>query len=219
MLTFQHSSGWKYGENFFFVDHSNYGKTDVDTQNSTPSDDELYAEYYASFSLKKITGYDFNLGVIDDIGLVAGFNFAPEIDTLYYLPGVRLVFNIPGFDFANLDITARIQNNSTKFSVKEKDTFMLDFSWAYPFAVAKTRWSVEGHVEYTHAADQSVNGISIEDRKSWLLAQVQLRLDIGHFWGNPSQFFVGMEYQYWRNKLGDPDTDESIPQLLMVWRF
>lgn len=219
VLTFQHTSGWKYGDNFFFVDHSSYGKTDVDSQNSTPPEDELYAEYYANFSLKKITGHNFNLGFIDDIGVVAGFNFVPEIDTIYYLPGFRLVFDIPGFNFANLDITARIQDNTTSFSVKEKDTYMLDFSWAYPFAIANTRWSVEGHVEYTHAAEQSINGISIDDRESWLLAQAQVRLDIGHFWGNPDQLFLGMEYQYWRNKLGDPDTDESVPQLLIAWRF
>ena len=219
VLTMQHTSGWKYGDNFFFVDHSSYGQTDVDNQNSTPSQSELYAEYYANFSLKKITGHDFKLGFIDDIGLVAGLNMAPEIDALYYLPGVRLIFDIPGFNFANLDITARIQDGPTRFSVKEKDTYMFDFSWAYPLAIARTRWSIEGHVEYTHAAEQSINGVRIDDRESWLLAQVQFRLDMGHFWGNPDQLFLGMEYQYWRNKLGDPDTDERVPQLFLAWRF
>lgn len=219
VLTLQHSSGWKYGDNFFFVDHSSYGQTDLDRQSATPPEDELYAEYYANFSLKKITNHDFNFSFVDDIGLLAGFNFAPEVDTLYYLPGFRLAFDIPGFNFANLDITARIQDNSTSFSIKEKDTYMFDFSWAYPLTIGKTQWSVEGHVEYTHAAEQSINGVSINERKSWLLAQVQFRLDVGHLWGSPDQLFLGMEYQYWRNKLGDPDTDESVPQLLMAWRF
>lgn len=219
VLTFQHSSGWKYGDNFFFVDYTNYGRTDSEAQNDILDDDEMYGEFYANFSLKKITGYEIKFGPVDDIGLVAGLNFAAEIDTLYYMPGFRLVFDLPGFNFANLDITARIQDGPTKFSVKESDSYMLDFSWAYPFAVGKTQWSIEGHVEYTHVADQSISGISIEDRESWLLAQVQIRLDVGHFWGNPEQLYLGMEYQYWRNKLGDPDTDESVPQLLIAWRF
>lgn len=219
VLTFQNTSGWKYGDVFFFADYSKYGKTDVETENSVLANDEIYAELYANFSLKKMTGYEFNLGIIDDIGLVAGLNFAPEVDALYYLPGFRLVFDLPGFRFANLDITARIQDGTSKFSVKEKDSYMLDFSWAYPFAIANTRWSIEGHVEYTHMAEQSMTGIPIENRESWLLAQVQFRLDVGHFWDSPDQLFFGMEYQYWRNKLGDPDTDESVPQLLIAWRF
>lgn len=219
VLTLQHSSGWKYGDNFFFVDHSSYGKTDFEAQNNSPSDDELYAELYSNFSLGKITGKDFGFGFVDDIGLLAGVNLVPEIDTIYYLPGVRLTLDLPGFSFANLDITARIQDNTTKFAVKEEQTYMLDFSWAYPFAMAKAKWSFEGHVEYTHAADQSVHGIGIAKRDSWLLAQTQLRLDVGNFWGNPEQLFVGVEYQYWRNKLGDPNTNENVPQFLMVWRF
>lgn len=219
ILTLQHSSGWQYGDNFFFIDHSNYGKTDFDALSAAPSDDELYAELYSNFSLEKITGKSIKLGFIDDIGLVAGVNLVPEIDTVYYLPGVRLALTLPGFSFANLDITARIQNNSTKFAVKEEKTYMLDFSWAYPFAMANTRWSLEGHIEYTHAADQSVYGIGIAKRDSWLLAQTQLRFDVGHLWGSSDQLFVGIEYQYWRNKLGDPNTNENVPQFLLAWRF
>lgn len=219
VLTMQHSSGWKYGDNFFFVDYSRYGRTDAETESAVLANDELYAELYANFSLNKITGYEFDLGPVDDIGLVAGLNFAPEIDALYYLPGFRIVFDIPGFDFANLDITARIQDGPTKLSVKEEGSFMLDFNWAYPFIIAESRWSIEGHVEYTHMSEQSIHGVVIDDRESWLLTQVQVRLDIGHFLGSPDQLFAGMEYQYWRNKLGDPDTDESVPQLLIAWRF
>ena len=30
---------------------------------------------------------------------------------------------------------------------------------------------------------------------------------------------IGIEYQFWQNKLGDPDTDESTVQALLVWKF
>lgn len=219
VLTLQHNSGWKYGDNFFFFDHSNYGKTDVDSLNGDSAGDEIYGEFYSNFSLGKITGKDIKFGPINDIGLVAGFNFAPEIETLYYMPGVRLAFDLPGFNFAQLDITGRIQDSSTKQSIKEKDTYMLDFSWAYPFAIDNTRWSLEGHIEYMHRAKQSIRGVSIDDRKAWWLSQIQLRFDIGHLWGNADKVFVGIEHQYWRNKQGDPNTTENVPQLLLVWRL
>lgn len=175
-------------------------------------DDEPCAGFYAIISLKKITGFELSVGVIDDVGLVAGFNIAQEIDALYYLPRFRLTFDIPGFNLANLDITSRIQDGPTKLPVKEEDTYMLDCNWAYPFATAETRWSVAGHVQYTHSADQSINGISVDDHISWLLAQARFRLNTGHYLDSPDKRYVDMEYQYWRNKQCDPDTDERVPQ-------
>jgi hypothetical protein len=37
--------------------------------------------------------------------------------------------------------------------------------------------------------------------------------------GKKEQLLVGIEYQYWQNKLGDRNTDESVAQFLVVWRF
>ena len=55
--------------------------------------------------------------------------------------------------------------------------------------------------------------------KSWILAQPQFRLDLGKaLAGAAGRLFIGLEYQYWRNKLGT-DNDESLPQFLLVWRF
>ncbi len=65
-------------------------------------DDEPCAGFYAIISLKKITGFELSVGVIDDVGLVAGFNIAQEIDALYYLPRFRLTFDIPGFNLGNV---------------------------------------------------------------------------------------------------------------------
>ena len=36
--------------------------------------------------------------------------------------------------------------------------------------------------------------------------------------GEANQFMVGVEFQYWRNKLGT-DEDEIIAQMLVVWRM
>ncbi len=231
IITFQHAGGWKYGENFFFIDHLNYGKTNVEQQRGSHSDDEFYGEWYSNFSLGAITGSELKFGPVKDIGLIAGFNFAAEVDTLYYLPGVRLALDIPGFAFANLDITAYIQNGSSApadgVSIREDDAFMVDFNWAYPFKIGGTSWSIEGHIEYIDGADQDVRIVTpggiINDsgaRESWILAQPQLRLDLGEaIGGQAGQLYVGIEYQYWDNKLGDKNTDESVVQALAVWRF
>mgnify|MGYP000235825164 CR=1 FL=1 len=228
IVTFQHASGWQYGDNFFFFDYINYGKTDFEKSANLNSDSEIYGEWYSNFSLSKMTGDDFSFGFVKDVGLLAGFNFAAEVDTFYYLPGVRLSLALPGFAFANLDITAFIQNAPSNagngVSIDEDNAYMIDFNWAYPFKIGSSSWSIEGHVEYIDSADTTVslpNNITVDGkRESWILAQPQLRLDLGESLGmTPQQLFVGIEYQYWKNKLGDKDTDESVVQALLVWRL
>ena len=220
ILTMQHASGWKYGDNFFFIDHLAYGQTDYEKATNQLKTTELYGEIYSNFSLSKITGNNVGVGFIKDVGIIAGLNMAAEVDTFYYLPGVRLALDIPGFAFANLDTTAYIQARDNKFGVSEEDSWMVDFNWALPFTLGSTKWSLEGHVEYIEGADtKNANGSPGFARESWILAQPQLRLDVGNFWGTPDVVFAGIEWQYWENKLGDKDTDENVVQALLVWRL
>lgn len=225
IITFQHASGWKYGDNFFFIDHlSSSGSSDAGGEDGEDGD-EFYGEWYSNFSLGAITGKALKFGPVKDIGLIAGFNFAPEVDSLWYLPGVRLALDLPGFAFANLDTTAYIHEGDG-FIKDEDDGYMVDFNWGYPFKVGNLSFSFEGHMEYINRDGQILDifedGSLIVDTKldSWILAQPQLRLDLGEqVYGTANELFVGIEYQYWKNKLGDGKTDESVVQALVVWRF
>jgi len=223
ILTFQHASGHKYGDNFFFVDHSR-----VKDGNST-----LYAEWYSNFSLGAISGNDMSFGMVKDVGLIAGFNFASDVDSTWFLPGVRLALDIPGFAFANLDMTAYNhvaggdKSDGVFTVVDETSSYMLDFNWAYPFKMAGGSWSLEGHAEFIAGRDQ-INKYSYDKAgkatptklESWILIQPQLRFDLGEALGNEAgNFFVGVEYQYWKNKLGAKDQNESTVQLQTVWNF
>lgn len=54
----------------------------------------------------------------------------------------------------------------------------------------------------------------------WILGQPQFRYDLGNApWNKPEQLYVGVEWQFWINKLGDKGTDENAVQALGVWRF
>lgn len=224
IVTFQHAGGWEYGDNFFFVDHSRYS---VKNNANFPVEDssEFYGEWYSNFSLGAISGNDLSFGIVKDIGLVAGFNFAPEVDSNWILPGVRFALDLPGFAFAQIDVTSYIHQgggsaDSSVFTVVDEDSsFMVDFSWAYPFKVGSTSWSIEGHLEYIDGREQTTN-FGTSDLSSWVLFQPQIRLDAGELMGNKAgRLFVGIEYQYWKNKLGEKGTDDNAVQLLGVWRF
>lgn len=64
VFTVEHSDGWAYGDNYFFIDLA---------ESTTPSYNnwDIYAEYYANFSLGKITGKSVSFGPVSDIGLIA----------------------------------------------------------------------------------------------------------------------------------------------------
>ena len=116
------------------------------------------------------------------------------------------------------ELTAYIDNSrgvSRGGAPKQTDSFMFDLSWAYPFSIGNLSFSIEGHAEYVHGrTDEFGNHV-----ESWFFTQPQFRLDLGKaLAGAADRLFIGMEYQYWRNKLGTKN-DESLPQFLLVWRF
>ena len=224
IVTFQHAGGWDYGDNFFFVDYSRYSVND-DANFPVEDSSEFYGEWYSNFSLGAITGSDLSFGPVKDIGVVAGFNFAPEVDSAWVLPGVRFALDLPGFAFAQIDVTGYMHQGGGSASspvftvVDEESSFMVDFSWAYPFKLGSTSWSIEGHLEYIDGREQT-NNFGTTDLEYWILFQPQLRLDLGEVFGTKAnQLFVGIEYQYWKNKLGEKGTDDNTAQFLAVWRF
>ena len=210
IITFQHASGHKYGKNFFFVDHSR-----------SDSGSGFYGEWYSNFSLGAITGEEIGFGKVKDVGLIAGFNFATAVNNMWLLPGVRLALDLPGFAFANLDITGYNNVPTTAGANEEKSSYMLDFNWAYPFEMAGGSWSLEGHAEFIAGRDViNAAGVTQNESENWLLIQPQLRFDLGEaIGGDAGNFYVGLEYQYWKNKLGVRDQNESTVQLLSVWNF
>ena len=173
-------------------------------------------EAYFNFSLGKISGKPSGFGPVEDAGILFGINYGADENVQKYLPGVRFSLWREGLAFANLDLTAYIDNNGAKGhggTPAEDDSFMVDFNWAYPFSVGGQAFSFEGHVEYIGERDNEL-GATVA---AHLLAQPQFRWDAGKAWFDaPGQLFLGFEYQYWQNKLGDEDTDESAMQFLAV---
>jgi len=211
-ISLQPASGWGYGDNFFFVDYLD------DSAEDGFNDQDFYAEWYSNFSLGKITGQDFGLGPIGDLGLLLGVNLAADADVRKYLPGLRLSWDLPGFAFLNTDFTAYIddsQGTRRGGAPIEGNSFMVDINWAYPFGWAGQSFSIEGHVEYIGARDNEF-GTQV---KEWILAQPQFRWDAGRSWfGQADRLFLGIEYQWWHHKLGAENTESAV-QALAVWRF
>lgn len=211
-LTLQHADGYKFGDNFFFVDFISSSDPDFE-------DDNVYGEFYTNLSYNKLRKAEMWSGPLKDIGFTAGYNFSHDAKVHKYLPGIRFDLNIPTFNMAKLLFTGYIDDNrgiAHGGAPKEDDSYMIDFAFARPFAIGKHDFSIEGHVEYIGQRENELG-----NTVSWhILAQPQFRYDLGKtIFDKPQKLFIGIEAQLWINKLGDRDTDEFAPQALIVWRF
>jgi nucleoside-specific outer membrane channel protein Tsx len=212
IYSLQHASAYNYGDNFFFVDYTK------DDRSDGYQDGDYYAEWYSSVSLGKVTGREFKFGAIADVSMVMGLNVAGDAKVVKYLPGVKLHWNVPGFNFLSTSFTAYIDDSSgltAQGAPSESNSWMFDMAWGYPFSIGDQRFMLTGHVEYIDGRSNELGN----DVKGWWLAQPILAWDLGHALGNAANtLMLGIEWQYWRHKLGT-GTIESAPQLHLEWTF
>ncbi len=213
-LLHQHTSGWSWGDVYYFVEF-----VSARSNRQIPfAIEDVYGEVYLNFSSAKLLGTKYG-GPLRDIGLIQGFNFGVDPKVYKYLPGIRLSWNIPGFAFFNTDFTAYIDYNaglSSGGAPSQGDSWMVDINWASPFTIHGQKFSIEGHVERI-AGRKDELGFTVDDS---ILGQPQFRWDLGNAFGSKADvLFIGIEWQFWINKLGDSATNENVIQALGIWRF
>ncbi|MGZ4999561.1 MAG: hypothetical protein ACXV7F_04615, partial [Methylomonas sp.] len=92
IVTIEHSDGWQFGQNYFFVDTTSHDNA------QDPVSLEAYGEAYTFFSASKITGLSFVYGPIKDIGITLGFNAGSQPESSpfrAYLAGGSLIIDAP----------------------------------------------------------------------------------------------------------------------------
>jgi len=213
VFTFQHARGWQHVQLFAFMD-----VVDDDRRDGF-NDDDLYGELYLGGGLGHLFGREGGSGALRDIGWVAGLNAGKNAKVRKLLPGLRLDWNAPGFAFLTTDITGYLDESrgvARGGAPAESDSYMVDVSWLRPFSVGGQDFVFTGHAEYI-GSRRNQFGAKVAH---WVLAQPQLRWDAGKaLWGRGGQLLLGIEYQHWQNKLGDPGTDERAAQLLLVFGY
>ncbi len=205
IITLSHADGWALGRNFFFMDTliSDHGEA---------SQVNLYGEFYSYLSLSKMSGIPLAYGFFKDLNITGGVNAGENLDSQYsgtriILYGVTVDFNLPGFKLLTVDFL----RHDVLDPVSLGSSWQITPVWKLPFAIAGTHWSLEGFIDFIGDKGSRYAGN--------ILAQPQIRLDIGDFWGLSNHIFAGIEYQYWYNKYGVKGLDESLPQVLLLWKF
>jgi hypothetical protein len=217
-----HVSGYKYGINFFNVDFLMSNKDDpANCQNfqCTGEATETYIVYRNTVDLGKVTGTEYHYGVIRGIGGTFGFDVNAKTDAGYnskkrmLVLGPTAMFDVPGF--LNVSLLALAESNApcTTFPPAAvgypsnciprytyKTHAMLTAAWGIP--IGASGFSFEGFMNLIAPKGTNEFGgpTKMETNFDGEIMYTLSSLGVGP----KGAFKVGFEFQYWKNKFGNP---------------
>jgi nucleoside-specific outer membrane channel protein Tsx len=212
IIDLNHVSGYSYGSNFLNVDLLLSDKKDPSSPGSTTGASEVYIVYRHTLDLSKVSGEKLAFGPVRNVGLTAGFDANVKVDAGYnsrkqmLVLGPTLMLDVPGF--LNVSLLALKESNApySKFSGTATDRYtykthlMLTAAWGIP--LGKLPLAFEGFANYIGTKGTNEFGGATAPEFNF---DGQVMLDVGTVAGGaPGKFKVGFEYQYWRNKFGNP---------------
>lgn len=212
IVSLTHADGYKYGSNFFNVDFlvSDHNDPGDGVPGNTGAQ-EVYLVYRHLLDIGKVMGSDIKFGPVRGVGLTAGFDLNTKND--FYASkkrmlviGPTLMFDVNGF--ANLSALVFEESNrpnslpagTGRYTYKTHGALELD--WGIPLPVAFAPLSFNGYALYIGSKGKNEFGGGTKPETH---IDMTLMLDAGAMMGgNKKQFLVGVEYEYWRNKFGNP---------------
>jgi len=231
IVNLTHVSGYKYGMNFFNVDFLFSDSKDPASVGpgfvTQGSAQEAYIVYRHTLDLEKVTGNPLKFGPVRGVGLTAGFDINAKSDAGYnskkrmIVAGPTLMVDVPGF--LNVSLLALWESNApcNNFNLVSTppsapcvarytyDTHaMLTAAWGIPLG-KDTGFSFEGFANFIASKGKNEFG---GDTAAETNIDMQVMYDLGAVTGaKPNTFKVGFEYQYWKNKFGNPTTASIGP--------
>ncbi len=201
VITWEHVNGWKYGDNFMFVDITNADRT-----NETPTN--FYGEISPRLSFGKMTGTDLNKGLLNDVLITTTAELGEGFRAFLY--GLAVDLNLPGFSFFQFNYYVRNDVMVLDGPSPNDTGSQITLVWLVPFSVANTSWAFEGFFDYAFDVDPTEDNIITAPR---------LLMDVGEFFGEKGAVQAGVEYQIWRNKFGIDGIDEDVVQAMVKFIF
>lgn len=213
IVDFQHVDGYKYGTNFFNIDL--LMSNDKDPDASGGGAQEAYVVYRNTVELSKLTGGDYKYGGITrDFGGTFGFDWNTKNDVGYqskkrmFVLGPTVEFDVPGFFNASiLELWESNEPIGITSRYEYKTHPMLSTAWGIP--IGSLPLSYEGFLLWIAPKGTNEFGGSTATETNF---DSELMLDVGRVMGGPKGTFkVGFEYQWWKNKFGNPASGPAGP--------
>lgn len=212
IFNLSHVSGYKYGSNFFNVDYLMSDNKDPAFAGADSGAREVYIVYRHTLDISKVSGVPLKFGPVRGLGLTAGVDVNTKDDAGYnskkqmLVLGPTVFVDVPGF--LNVSVLWLRESNApyntfsntgvSRYTYKTHP--MLTAAWGIPLGAG---FSFEGFANWIAAKGTNEFG---GGTKAETNIDAQIMYDVGALYGNKGQFKVGLEYQYWRNKFGNPTT-------------
>ena len=211
-FTFEHASGWTWGDLFIFADQINYnGKADANAGNNT-----YYGEISPRLSFGKLFDQKIAFGPVTDVLLAATYERG-ENRNQNYLVGPGFDLAIPGFDYFQLNF----YNRQTEGPRAGDNVWQITPTWAYTLPVGSSDILIDGFIDWVVDNDTNSKGTYHAN----LHINPQIKYDLGKALKlGAKQLYVGVEYDYWKNKYGIEDSDgfktnQSTTSFLFKYHF
>lgn len=218
VINFSNVSGYKYGKNFFSIDFLLSNSKDPSAVGATGGAHEAYAVYRNTLDFGAVSGKKLNSGPVRSVGATVGFDINSKSDAGYnskkrmFVIGPTLMFDVPGF--LDVSLLALRESNApyNGFTQTTTDRYtykthgMLTAAWGIPFTFGLPL-SFEGYANYigTKGINEYGGPTAVE-----INIDMQVMYDLsGTIGAAKNTLKVGLEYQYWKNKFGNPS--DTVP--------
>ena len=198
ILTLANASGFDYGDTFIFADYGDWRDSD--------GTDGIHSELSGRLSFLRTFGDGaWKDGAIKDIYAIMQFDitgnkFANKTVDMF---GVSIDWALPEFRFFKTHLQTRDDPTHDETSTQ------LNLVWNKGFNIGEAAFTFEGFLDYTTESDKKGGGISASNTLTQPTVVYHVNKHVA----------LGIEYQYWQNRLGVEGNDEKVTQLLARWTF
>ena len=207
VFTFENSAAGRGWSSYLFVDVlRSWSDADANAK-------EVYGEWYPSLSVLKLAGAGSPMGFLRDVSVTIGLNTGVRStgpSPFVVVPGITLDLNVPGFTFLSVGGFAYVDRGRFEGQPTgcQATTFQVTPSWSLPFGIGTMKFRFDGFVDFigSHA-----------DCEAMIISQPQLKVDLSGLWHRPGKVYVGLEWDYWRNKYGIAGLNDSVFLPMLVW--
>ncbi|MGH8437224.1 MAG: outer membrane protein OmpK [Pseudomonas sp.] len=227
--TFEHASGWNWGDIFAFYDYIDAdnlqygGSFDQGTFHAHEKNNFYYMEINPRVSGSWLTGQNLSVGPLKDV--LAAFvyekgNGGPGTEN--YLYGIGLDWNVPGFAFLQTNLYRVKINDHVLFADTSGPGYaeQLTIAGAYPFSLGKQSFVIDGYIDWRSPSKDAGTQTSLG-------SSIQVKWDAGKaLFGKERALYVGTELNMWHNKYGlkpvdgsDDGFDQAAVQALVKYHF
>ena len=211
-FTFEHASGWNWGDIFAFYDYVNAdnlqysGSFKQGTFKEREKDNFYYMEISPRISGSWVTGQSLAFGPVKDV--LAAFTYEKGNGgpgTENYLYGIGLDWDAPGFAYLQTNLYRVKINDHVFFNDTSGPAYaeQLTIAGAYPFAVGQQDFVIDGYADWRSASKDAGTQTSLG-------SSIQIKWDAGkQLFGQGRTLYVGTELNMWHNKYGLKPVDGS----------